>query len=103
MAEPFAIPEVTYPLRLDTVGMLLATGTEVTVECSDQRCRHPGRVNLVQLARRYGMGKRVLRSDLQRLFYCAPCRAAGRPDRNLAFIHHALTVPVTDLTRRGRK
>jgi hypothetical protein len=45
----------------------------------------------------------VLRSDLQRLFYCAPCRAAGRPDRNLAFIHHALTVPVTDLTRRGRK
>jgi hypothetical protein len=98
---PFVIPPITYPLRLDTVGMLLATGAEITVHCCNQDCRQEARINLVRIARRHGMGAGILRPDLLRLCYCASCRAAGRPDRNISFIHHALTVPFSDLTRRA--
>lgn len=96
------LPEITYPLVVDTIGKMLATGCELSVYCCNQGCGRTSRVNLVQLARAKGMDFPSLAGNLKPLIYCAPCREAGRPDRNTGFIHHAPTYQSSPWPR-GRK
>lgn len=76
------LPQITYPLKVDTIGKLIVLGYEVTGYCHNEGCRHSRRVNLVALARRRGVDlpPRMVRSAL----YCRPCREAGQPDRNVS-------------------
>jgi hypothetical protein len=34
------LPEITYPLSIDTLGQHLATGHEITMHCNAQGCHH---------------------------------------------------------------
>lgn len=47
-------PEIIYPLKIDTIGKLLAMNDELTVHCFANRCNHSGRMNLVALGNRLG-------------------------------------------------
>jgi len=81
----FKIPEITYPLRLDTIGKLIAVGHELIAFCETEGCEHKGRVNLVALANKFGMDHSSRRADIVPHLYCPRCRAVGRPDKNLTF------------------
>jgi hypothetical protein len=98
----FPLPEIVYPLAVDTIGKHLALGYEITAFCVAHGCHHKARVNLVALARRLGPEHGCGAADLRPHFFCARCRAAGRPDRNVTFIRSPPTDPHTDLgTRRA--
>lgn len=88
----FRLPEITYPLSIDTVGKMLAMGHEMSVHCHTHGCGHDGRVNLTMLANRFGVDHPCLAADLAPHFHCGRCRAAGRPAKNISFIHHPLTL-----------
>lgn len=93
------LPEITYPLTIDTIGKMLVLGHELSVQCHSFGCGHSGRVNLVMLANRLGVDHPCLEGDLKPHFFCKPCRAAGRPDKNISFTHHTLTDPVSPWPR----
>lgn len=82
------LPAITYPLAINGIGILLATGHEITVHCSNNGCGHYGKVDLVALGEKLGLDHGTLEKDLKPHFYCLKCRAAGRPDRNIGFILH---------------
>lgn len=84
----FRIPELTYPLAIDTIGKMLAIGNEASATCHNQGCTSSFRVNLVAIASRKGMDYGCMAPDLLRIVHCRACRAAGRPDRNLTFTQH---------------
>jgi hypothetical protein len=93
-SDRMRLPEITYPLVVDTVGKMLALGEELTVYCMDRHCYpHSDRVNLVKFARRWGVDHGCMKWDLLPRFYCRSCREAGRPDRNLAFSRSPCTYP----------
>ena len=87
----FRLPEITYPLTVDTIGKTLALGDEITVHCHNYGCGHHGRLNLVAIARKVGMDYSCLAPDLKKLTHCPRCREAGRAPKNIGFISHALT------------
>lgn len=74
-----AIPERTN--NLNSAGQLMAHGYDAAAYCENAECRHKDLINLVALAKTVGLHTSVFHDDLQQIFYCAPCRAAGRPDR----------------------
>lgn len=90
---PFQLPEITYPLSIDSIGKLLALGHEVTIHCHEYGCGHRARINMVKLARKLGMDHPILDKDLKPHFFCSCCRDAGRVSTNFGFVHHALTLP----------
>lgn len=86
----FQLPEITFPLVVDTIGKELALGQEIHVRCSNNGCkRGEARLNLVALARcldrpgRPGLDHPSGREYLLRHIFCPDCRREGRPDRNL--------------------
>lgn len=87
----FKLPEITYPLSVDTIGKALAMGTEITAHCESRDCSHRSRINLVALAGRLGMDHPIAAEALQRHFYCPRCREAGRPAKRISFSTHPLT------------
>jgi len=91
--DGFPLPQITYPLKLDTIGKLIATGHEVTAYCNAYGCRHSGRLNLVMLGRKLGMDHGSLARDLLPHIHCPKCREAGRNDRDLQLILSAPTWP----------
>jgi len=95
------LPDIAYPLVIDSIGKMLALGDELSVHCNNDGCNRRARINLVALCRAKGVDHSCMDADLKPLFFCAPCRRAGRPDRNIAFISH----PPTSISRwpRGRK
>ncbi|MGB3899454.1 MAG: hypothetical protein WA973_12945 [Mesorhizobium sp.] len=95
----FRVPEITYPLVIDTIGKMLGMGEEITVHCHVNGCEHSGRVNLVRLGYRLGFDHGCQDADLRPYFYCPKCRGAGRPDRKISFRSHPLTEPHSDLPR----
>lgn len=99
--HPFRLPEITYPLSIDTIGKMLALGDELSVHCETQGCNHSSQVNLVMLARKIGMDHSCMADDLRRYFYCPKCREAGRPDKKIGFINLVPTAPASDWPRRG--
>lgn len=81
------LPEITYPLSIDTVGMVLATGHDITMYCHE--CdRKAVRLNLVQIAKRYGVDYSSLAPSLIKVVSCAVCKAEGRPRKNISFSLH---------------
>lgn len=94
------LPEITYPFVIDTVGKMLATGCRMSVYCYNQGCGRTARVDLVQIAKAKGADYGCMAADMKPLLYCAPCRAAGRPDRNIGFIHHSPSQPASRWPRR---
>lgn len=88
----FQLPDITYPLAINTIGKMLAMGQEIHITCGTYGCDHDGRLNLVQLARRLdkpgrpGLDQPTGRDALLRHVYCPQCRRAGRPDRQLHFV-----------------
>ncbi|MDG4903232.1 hypothetical protein P9279_22230 [Mesorhizobium sp. WSM4962] len=89
----FRLPDITYPLSIDTIGKMLALGHEMTVNCLNTGCGQSSRVNLVALGHRIGFEHPCLAQDLQRYFYCPKCRAADRDDKHVGFIHLTLSNP----------
>jgi hypothetical protein len=89
----FRIPEIPYPLEIDTIGKMLAMGSELSIHCHTDGCNHSGRINLVALGYRIGFDHGCMDEDLRRYFYCPKCREAGRPDRKFSFRHRVLTDP----------
>jgi hypothetical protein len=85
------LPEITYPLTIDTIGKVLALGHEITVHCHNYGCGHSGRLNLVRIARKVGMDYPCGEAALKTQTHCPVCRAAGRDPKNIGFIDHALT------------
>jgi hypothetical protein len=95
----FKLPEITYPLSIDTIGKMMAMGDELSFHCLHRDCRNYGRVNLVLFARKYGIDHSCLAADLAPLFHCPKCRREGRPDRNIGFINSPMTAPHSDWPR----
>lgn len=91
MRQMFRLPDITYPLSVDTIGKLLALGHEITVHCHAYGCGRSGRLNLVLLASKVGVDYPCGDADLKRHTHCPACRAAGRDPKNIGFINHALT------------
>jgi hypothetical protein len=87
----FKLPEITYPLSVDTIGKMLATGAEMSATCLTTGCNQSSRVNLVALGHRLGFDHSSMAKDLQPYFRCSKCRAAGRDDKRVGFIQHTLT------------
>lgn len=85
MHPVFPLPEITYPLHLDTVGKLLALGYGMTAYCDTLYCHHRSKVNLYRLAQRIGRDHSSMHDDIVGYFHCSECRKAGRPDRNISF------------------
>lgn len=88
----FQLPEITFPLVVDTIGKVLAMGQEIHVRCSNHGCRHgEHRLNLVALARRLdkpwrsGLDHPTGHAELRPHIFCPECRREGRPERNLNF------------------
>lgn len=102
-AMPFKLPEITYPLSIDTIGKMLALGHEVTIHCHEYGCGHAGRINLVQLARKVGMDHPILEKNLKPHFCCSRCREAGRASTNFGFVHHSMTLPFSAWPRESEK
>ena len=91
MTTSFRLPEITYPLTIDTIGTTLALGHEIHVRCHNYGCGHSGRLNLVLLARKVGMDYSCGDVALKKHTYCQLCRAAGRDPKKIGFISHALS------------
>jgi hypothetical protein len=87
----FKLPEITYPLTVDTIGKVLALGNEISVNCYNYGCGHSGRLNLVLIARKVGMDYSCEEPALKKQTHCPRCREAGRDPKNIGFINHALT------------
>lgn len=85
------LPEITYPLTVDTIGKTLALGGEISVRCYNYGCGHSGRLNLVQFVRKVGMDYSCGEQALKKQTHCQRCRKAGRDPKNIGFISHALT------------
>jgi hypothetical protein len=68
--------------HLNSPGQILAHGNNLTAYCENPECRHSAAVNLVAVAKAVGVETMTYAKDYRRILFCAPCRAAGRPDRN---------------------
>ncbi|HEV2502306.1 MAG TPA: hypothetical protein VGV39_04490 [Mesorhizobium sp.] len=81
----FKLPEITYPLTIGTIGVVLATGHEIHATCCG--CRRYGRVNLVRVAKRspLGLEQPTLRLELLAYVSCQVCDDAGRDGKDLIF------------------
>jgi len=84
------LPEITYPLSIDTIGKMLALGHEMSAHCRNPGCGQHSRVNLVALGHRLGFEYSCAEKDLLPHFFCPKCRASGRDDKRVGFIHHVL-------------
>lgn len=100
MPRPFRLPEITFPLSVDTIGKMLVLGSELSVHCETHGCHHSAYVNLVQLGYRIGFDHSCMADDLRRHFYCPRCREAGRPEKRIGFIGHARSNPASDWPRK---
>ncbi|MCO5066216.1 MAG: hypothetical protein M9924_17625 [Rhizobiaceae bacterium] len=92
-SDLFPLPEVRFPLSVDTIGQHLALGYEVWASCDTTGCNHTVRVNLVVVAKYLGSGHGARAEDLKPYFYCPKCREAGQHDRLIDFTHFSCTAP----------
>lgn len=90
MEHDLDLPEITYPLTIDTIGKMIATGHTLTGYCKDYQCRHRATIDLVAFARRYGVDHPCDYWSLQPRFRCSVCGhkgvtlSMGIPDRTRA-------------------
>jgi hypothetical protein len=81
----FPLPEITYPLVIDTIGKHLATGHELVAYCDADGCHHSARVNLVRLGYKVGRDYQLNHDSLRPHFRCSRCEAAGRDPTQISF------------------
>lgn len=93
--EVFPLPEITYPLSIDSIGKCIALGDGVTVYCDP--CNRYIEIDMLALARKVGPGHGVLAKDLKPHFYCAACRRAGKPDKNIGFLFSPNRLPYSSV------
>lgn len=84
----FPLPEITYPLYVDTLGKLIVLGYDMSFNCSTHLCGHHYEINLVKLARHLGRDHGSLDRDLRPHFRCRKCAAAGRRGEKFSFVLH---------------
>lgn len=110
--HPFKMPEITYPLSIDTIGKVIVTAHTVWVHCNTYQCNHRGRLNLVPLVYKLGADHSCMADDLRPHVFCPKCREAGKPDRNISFSIMPLTAPHSewpkqhfeaDVFKRGKR
>lgn len=89
----FPLPQVRFPLSVDTIGQHIALGYEIWASCETTGCNHTVRVNLVLLSRYLGPEHGARATDLRRYFYCPKCREGGRLDSRISFAHYSCTAP----------
>jgi hypothetical protein len=65
------LPEITYPLSIDTIGKHIALGYEVHATCD--KCRHNGRLNLVRLAYKLGFDHGCMAPEIRPHVVCSGC------------------------------
>jgi len=99
----FRLPQLTYPLTIDTIGKLIATDHTLTVYCNAYGCRRSVEINLVALGRRIGYTHSCLSPALRQHFHCKACRARGGEGKDLSFVmglvqEERTTLPVTYFT-----
>lgn len=75
--------KLTYPLTIDTIGKLKATGGGLSVHCST--CNKHSVLDMDRLIERLGEDHGCMHDDLFPLFFCQRCRDAGRPDKDIGF------------------
>ncbi|MBA1141773.1 hypothetical protein [Mesorhizobium neociceri] len=95
----FKLPEISYPLAIDTIGKSLAMGEEHEIHCLNNGCHHTARLNMVALGHRIGFEHSCLVQDIGRFFYCPRCREAGRPDKRIGLTCHPLTAQHSEWPR----
>lgn len=95
----FKLPEITYPLAIDTIGKSLAMGEEHEIHCLNTGCHHTARLNMVALGKRIGFDHSCLVQDVGRYFYCPKCRQAGRPDKRIGMTCRPLTAEHSEWPR----
>jgi hypothetical protein len=78
------LPEITYPLVIDTLGKLIVTGHSISIHCNTLGCHNSNMMDLEAVATRLGVDHSCGADDLLPHFHCRACRAAGRPDRNMS-------------------
>jgi len=96
----FKLPEITYPLHVDTIGKVLALDGEIDVYCNTCAPWRGHRLNLVAIAKRHGIDYSSMHWDLIKVVYCPECRTAGRSDKNLSFQHRTNHLPRCDVVTR---
>lgn len=79
----FKLPEITYPLSIDTIGKVMATAGEISMHC--RTCRRHVRLNLVKIAKKHGMDYGCLDPNLRKVVVCGVCVEAGRDGRAIDF------------------
>lgn len=84
-AAALPLPEVTFPLSIDTIGMMLATGHELSLYCDNHGCHHTQRLNLVKMGRRLGFDHSCMAPALKPHVWCVKCAKAGKADTNISF------------------
>lgn len=83
--------EMAFPFVVDTLGKMRQTGARLSVNCNNHGCHKHTMLDMDALIERLGEDHGCMHWDLVRHFHCQDCRAAGRPDRNITFLHHAET------------
>lgn len=85
--------DIKYPLVVDTLGKMRQIGSGLSVHCNTHCCHRHVMLDMDDLIERLGEDHGCMHWDLAPHFYCISCRNAGRPDRNISFVHHAITKP----------
>ncbi|RWM02078.1 MAG: hypothetical protein EOR68_08195 [Mesorhizobium sp.] len=85
------LPEITYPLAIDTIGKMLALGHGMSVHCHNTGCGQHSSVDMADLCRRLGVDHSCMAADLAPHFRCTKCAGAGRDDKRIGFIQHTPT------------
>ena len=85
------LPEITYPLAVDTIGKMLALGYGMSVHCRNPGCGQHSSIDMSDLCRRLGVDHSCMADDLAPHFHCTKCRDAGRDDKRIGFIQHTKT------------
>ena len=93
MSGLFPLPQIRFPVSVDTIGQHIALGYEVWASCDTTGCNHTVRLNLVVLAKYLGAAHGARAADLKSYFHCPKCREAGRHDRQIDFTHFSCTAP----------
>lgn len=91
MAVEVVLPEITYPLTIDTIGKEIVLGRVIMLHC--KTCDHYGTVDLMTIARRHGADYPNGEHALRRVCSCARCLDAGRPAKNIGFTIHPRSEP----------
>lgn len=74
-------------ITIHTIAEHIAHKSTITVYCNTYGCHNSSRIDLEALEKKLDPDHGCLHWELLPHFHCSKCRKAGRPDKNLTFIH----------------